>query len=361
MNPVHPLAKSWTDTLREDRAAVILADRLGYSDAFIGEHLTDKAENITSSAMFLASLASETTTIRLGTGTANLSHMHPVLTAAHIAMLDHLLEGRLNFAISPGVLPSDAEALGLLDADRRAMFAEAIDAILAIWAGEAPYDIEGTYWKISTARSLRPALGVGYLTKPYQAPHPPIFGAVIDPSSKGLVKLAERGWKAISSNLLPQRWLAGHWPSFAEGRALANLPADPEDWYVARSIFVADDEKTARAYGIESPQSPYRFYYQWITSKSLAGGRGGVWKRDPGDPDSSITIDSILDQAMIVGTPAHVTEQILALIEEVGIFGTLVYVNPNWTDERLGRRSMELMATKVMPAVNDALKAKAAE
>ena len=40
--PVHPLHRDWSETLREDREAIILADRLGFYDAFMGEHLTDR-------------------------------------------------------------------------------------------------------------------------------------------------------------------------------------------------------------------------------------------------------------------------------------------------------------------------------
>src|SRR6201991_343473 len=119
--PVHPMHRPWHETLQEDREAVILADRLGFHDAFIGEHLTDKCENITNSMMFLASLVSDTKKIKLATGTSNLSQSHPVLIASHAAMLDQLSEGRFIFGISPGALTSDAEALGILDQDRNQM------------------------------------------------------------------------------------------------------------------------------------------------------------------------------------------------------------------------------------------------
>ena len=49
---------------------MILADRLGFYDAFIGEHLTEKSENITNSFIFLASLVHATERIKLGTGTS---------------------------------------------------------------------------------------------------------------------------------------------------------------------------------------------------------------------------------------------------------------------------------------------------
>ena len=66
--PVHPLGRAYVETLAEDRAIFILADRLGFSEAFCGEHLTDEIENVPNSLMFLASLVDSTKTIKLGQG-----------------------------------------------------------------------------------------------------------------------------------------------------------------------------------------------------------------------------------------------------------------------------------------------------
>src|SRR4029078_7867832 len=140
--PLHSRHRNPTKTLQEDREAIILADRLGFYDAFVGEHLTDPEENVTSSFIFLATLLSETKSIKLGTGTANLSHAHPTLIAAHAAMFDHLAKGRFIFGVSPGALSSDAEALGMMQEDRNKIFAEAIDVILQIWERDTPYGID---------------------------------------------------------------------------------------------------------------------------------------------------------------------------------------------------------------------------
>ena len=120
-------------------------------------------------------------------------------------MLDNILEGRFVFGISPGGLPSDWEMFGNLDVDRREKFAECIDQILGIWAGEAPYTLEGKYWTISTERTQIPEIGQGLIVKPYQKPHPPIVVAVVEPSSASAANAAARGWDIISANfLLPQ-------------------------------------------------------------------------------------------------------------------------------------------------------------
>lgn len=48
MMPLHPPGKRYPLSLAEDREAILLADRLGYEEAFVGEHATDIAETITS-------------------------------------------------------------------------------------------------------------------------------------------------------------------------------------------------------------------------------------------------------------------------------------------------------------------------
>src|SRR4029077_11901673 len=116
-----------------DREAILLADRLRVEEAFIGEGVTDLAETITSRLIFLRTLARETTSIRLGSGTVNLANRHPAATAAEIAMVDTLLEGRFILGVGPGGLRSDAEMFGGLDADRNALFLESVEHMIALW------------------------------------------------------------------------------------------------------------------------------------------------------------------------------------------------------------------------------------
>lgn len=357
MMPMHALKRNFTQTLREDRETIILADKLGFHDAFVGEHLTDTSENITNSMMFLSSLIHCTQNIRLGSGTCNLSQMHPVLVAAQAAMFDHLSEGRFIFGISPGALPSDFEALDMLNEDRLKLFAEAIDVILAIWDREPPYDIEfpNNRFKVTTRSTYDPVTGVGILPRPYQSPRPEIVGTVVAPFSKGVIAMGERDFHPMSANFLLPKWAKTHWGNYVEGKRNIGKTADPSDWRVARTIFVADDDKTAAAYGRTDPGSPYRFYYEQLLNKLKKGGRHVVFKESMDQPDEELTIDFILDRLVIHGSVDSVVDQILALHEQIGDFGELVYAAMDWVDEGLAKRSMQLMAEKVMPRVNAAL------
>jgi alkanesulfonate monooxygenase SsuD/methylene tetrahydromethanopterin reductase-like flavin-dependent oxidoreductase (luciferase family) len=353
--PVHPPARSYVETLKEDREAFILADRLGYSEGYCGEHLTDAAENIPNSMMFIATLLGVTSQIKVGTAVVNLPHTHPVVVASNAAMLDNLFEGRVILGIGAGVLRSDAEALGLLDADRNDMFAEAIDHILALWAGTAPIDLKGKYWTISTVKTLWPEVGIGDVVKPYQKPHPPIAGTATDPDSKGLIALGRRGWWPISSHFLHLNCLKSQWANYAKGCVEGGHKPDRANWRVARSIFVAEDDKTAKAYGGDDPDSPYRFYMSQLTAKLKKARRMIAFKPHPEMPDEDVTFDYIFDKIVIRGSVNRVVDRILELHEQVGDFGTLLYCGKDWADPQLGRKSMELMAEKVMPAVNAAL------
>jgi alkanesulfonate monooxygenase SsuD/methylene tetrahydromethanopterin reductase-like flavin-dependent oxidoreductase (luciferase family) len=123
---------------------------------------------------------------------------------------------------------------------------------------------------------------------------------------------------------------------------------------VAKSIFVADDERTAEAYG-KGAQSPYRFYFGNLMRKLIGKGRSELFKEDRAMPESAVTLDYVVESLVICGTVERVVEQILAFRERVGDFGTLVYAGHDWVDERLARRSMALMAEEVMPRVNKAI------
>src|SRR3569832_1479976 len=304
--------------------------------------------------MFLSTLVDAVKTMKLGTGTINMPNAHPAAVASQIAMLDHLLDGRFIFGISPGGLLSDAEIFGNLDADRNAMFLEAINQVLAIWEGEPPYNLKGKYWNISVERQFIPDLGQGFVAKPLQRPHPPIVVTAVAPFSKGVTEAAARGWDPISANFLMPEWVKSHWPKYAEGCARAGRRADPANWRVAKSIFVADDDKTAKRYATD-PNSPYRYYYSQLYTK-LKKARLDLFKTRRDQPDSEVTLDSVCKELIIYGSPEKVADELLAFRERVGDFGTLLYAGKDWRDPKLAKRSMTLLAEKVMPKVNAAIK-----
>ena len=131
-------------------------------------------------------------------------------------------------------------------------------------------------------------------------------------------------------------------------------PVDSANWRVARSIFVADDLKTAKDY-VWSENSPYRFYFSQLVTKMKKHGRSNLFKEDPNMSDDDLTVDYVLERCVLWGTPDKVADDILALRENVGDFGTLMYAGKDWLDPELGKKSMRLLAEKTMPIVNAAI------
>jgi alkanesulfonate monooxygenase SsuD/methylene tetrahydromethanopterin reductase-like flavin-dependent oxidoreductase (luciferase family) len=272
-------------------------------------------------------------------------------------MFDHMSGGRFILGVSPGALPSDAEVLGILDEDRNQMFGEAVDIITRMWQDEAPYDIDipGNRFKVTTATTLDAPNGIGIVPRPLQSPRPEIVGTVVAPFSQGVIAMGSKDFHPLSANFLLPQWVATHWPNYVQGKESVGEQASVDDWRVARTVFVADDAATAERYGRDDEDSPYRFYYSKMLAKMQKLGRLALFKTHKDQPDEEITLDYVLDKLVLTGTADSVAEQVLALREDTGDFGELVYAGLDWVDPDLGRRSMELMAEQVMPKVNDAL------
>ena len=201
----------------------------------------------------------------------------------------------------------------------------------------------------------RREFGLGMVAKPYQKPYPEIVGTVVAPSSSSATFFGQKGIHPLSANFLMPKWLKSHWDAYEEGARSVGASVSPDDWRIARTIFVADDDKTAARYAIENPNSPYRFYYFNLLRKFRVAKRLAGFKQDREQPDAEITDDYVVDSLVMHGSVNNIVDQILALYEETGPFGELVYAGMDWVDPALTRRSMELMATQVMPRVNAAL------
>lgn len=348
--PIHPPHKDWRRSLAEDRRAFQLADRMGFTEGFVGSHYTDLAERITSPLIFIAMLAEHVRSMRLGPATINLPNHHPLEVAADIAMLDHMLDGRLNLGISPGGLLSDAEAFGTLDADRTAMFIEAVSILERLWTEKPPYDIRGAYWTISTARTLDAELGMGEVPRPLQTPSPPIFTTVMEPHSLGIYKAAERGWIPISANFTLAEWLPSHWQKAAKGAAAGDRALTIDDWRVARTIHVDDTGERARSY-VFAADSPYRHYYWNLLRKFTRFGKLAQFQPSGSPVNAVPDLDTLLDKLVICGDAVEVADELNGLRDDIGPFGTLLYTGVDWADPDTAERSMRLMAEKVLPRI----------
>ncbi len=348
--PFHHPSRDYATILEEDQEAIVLADRLGFSEVFVGEHFSSWSERITSPLIFLATLIPRTERIVFGTGVINLPQLHPATVAAHAAMFDQLARGRFIMGIGPGGLVSDLELFDVGQAELRPqMVLESIDAILALWAQDPPYRIDGRFWKISLGDHVYPEFKVGYVPRPFQRPHPPIALSILTPRSNSAKVAGERGWIPISGQFFHRRFLRGHWERYAEGCEAAGCRPDPSIWRVSRSVLVTETDAEAEDY-LADPENGLSFYYRFfLFSFTRLRKALDMVKPDLAMPDEAVTVDAIKRGMILAGSPRRVLDQLVALRDEVGHFGTLLMGGHDWDQPKLWRRSMELLATEVMP------------
>jgi alkanesulfonate monooxygenase SsuD/methylene tetrahydromethanopterin reductase-like flavin-dependent oxidoreductase (luciferase family) len=338
--PIHPSDKNYFQCLMEDRQSVILADKLGFTEAFIGEHLTDSCEKITSCANFISSLIFDTKKIKLATGTLNLPNSHPASIAGQVAMLDNMLKGRFIMGIGPGSLTSDMEVFDTLNKNRTEMFLESIQHIFDIWNTDGPLDLKGKYWNISTKNTFDENLNIGVLPKPYQNPHPEIVVTSLGSSQKALESALNRGWNVLSSNFLNNERL------LEQNKIITENQRNDVHWRVAKFIYVSQKKSELESYGL-SEKSPIFFCFKQIFNKLKKANRLDIFKKNIDDKNEKIDFYKILSEISIVGSVEEVTDKILELKQNLSMMKTLTYVNVDWKNDILSKKSMELLAEKV--------------
>ena len=127
--PFHPLGQDPTLALEYDLERVVELDRVGFDEAWFGEHHSGGYEIIGCPEIFIAVAAERTKHIKLGTGVVSLPYHHPWLVADRIVLLDHLTRGRVMFGTGPGALPSDAFVMGIDPVDQRRRMEESLEAV----------------------------------------------------------------------------------------------------------------------------------------------------------------------------------------------------------------------------------------
>ena len=360
LQPIHPFPRSQGDIYKEAEEKIILADQLGFSEAWVGEHYSASTEPITSPLIFLASLIHRTKTIRLGSGTINLPNHHPAMVAGDVALFDHLSGGRMMFGIGPGGLATDYELFGTQDfANRGEATLEAFEMILRLWTEEPPFDIRGKYWSIKMEKNVVRDSGIGFLTRPLQKPHPPIATSAVSPFSGSLKTAAKRGWYAITSNFSPEYIAASHWKVYSDAIRETGKEPDGAAWRLARTILVAQSDQEASDYVLDPKRATHAYFAYLINL--LKSTNGAIVIKPRADmTDDELDADAVVNTAVMAGSPKTVVEKILAYREKVGPFGTILISAMDWEGPNglMEKRSMKLLSEVVMPEVNCALAGK---
>jgi alkanesulfonate monooxygenase SsuD/methylene tetrahydromethanopterin reductase-like flavin-dependent oxidoreductase (luciferase family) len=325
-NRNNALAKTSYD---EDLHEIILADRLGISEAWISEHGTflayQRPDQLPSADLLICKAAALTKQIRMGPGIRPLPFFHPLQIATDCAVCDHLTGGRYIAGFGVGINAQSNKQRGTFIHDPRTMFREAVDLILKAWEAPTPFDWNGKVWQ-----------GEGWhiIPKPMTKLE---VGIACSRSDTTLELTAEKGFLPLMS------WT----PTVAQIREMIDIYMRSEHKQgaaparsrvrVGRVVYVCDsvaeakrdlrDAELVHAYGRMQHVIP------------------------PGGSNADLTFEKLIDRGFFIcGDPDTVYDGIKNVYDEVGGFGTLLLIyGKDWATRDQRSRSMERFMAEVAP------------
>jgi limonene 1,2-monooxygenase len=331
--PLHPVDEDANSVIHRDLELMEWLDKLGYDEAWIGEHHSGGWETIASPELFIAAAAERTKFIKFGTGVISLPYHQPLMVANRIIQLDHQTRGRVMFGFGPGLLVSDAQMLGIDPLTQRDRMAQSLSVILRLLAGERV--TEKTEWY-----ELRNAMA--HLL-PYTRPRPEIAVASAATPSGGklagkhnLIMLCVAATDPTGGyNVLDINWNFACETAKEHGHTM-----DRDKLRLMGPMHIAETRAQAR----ENVRFGLMKYLDY--ARTLTPGRFGSFEgRDP--------VDVMLDSGhIVIGTPDDAVDVLKKLKAKQGEFGAFLQQGHDWANWENTKRSYELYIRYVAPHFN---------
>ena len=337
--PHHPIGENPLLQLQSDLEFAQHLDHLGFDEFWCGEHHSTGWEVIASPELFLAAAAERTHRIKLGTGVISLPYHHPFMVAQRLVQLDYQSRGRVIFGSGPGALPSDAHTIGIDPMILRSRQDEAIGVIKRLFSGER-FSYESEWFTLKDAKLQ---------LRPLQEQMEFVVASTFTPSgmtlsgkyNTGVISIGGMASQGLKS-------LARQW-EFAEESALKhNNQISRNNWRVLMSWHIAETRDQARA---EAKDGLFRHNNEYSTA-ALNPIDGKIFKT----PDEAIDSTAFSeDSTAVIGTPDDLIHKIQEMIEITRGFGAVIGFAHDWANRENTKKSWDLVARYVMPAINSML------
>jgi limonene 1,2-monooxygenase len=334
MAPFHPAGSNPTLLIDGDLELIEHLDRLGFEEAWIGEHHSAGSEIIASPEIFIAAAAQRTRRIKLGTGVVSASYHNPLWVAERAVQLDHMTRGRFMLGLGPGALPSDAAMIGLDMPQTRELLEDAVDIITRLMRSDEPVSFENARWTLRDARLH---------LRPYTHPHPEIaIAAVASPAGPRLAGRYGHGLLSVGATTAAGfDVLALHWNVMEERAAHYGVTVDRDAWRLVGLVHLAETQEQAYK-DVEHGIVQWFDYFQHTAAFPQMAVAGAAVRE---------CIDFVNQSGLgAIGTPDDAIAQIERLREQsAGGFGAFLQLAHDWAAPAARLRSYELFARHVAP------------
>ena len=335
MAPFHPAGVNPTVLLDGDLQLIEHLDRLGYDEAWIGEHHSAGSEIIASPEIFIAAAAERTRRIKLGSGVISASYHNPLWIAQRAVQLDHMTRGRFMLGLGPGALPSDAAMIGLDMPQTRELLEDAVDIITRLMRSDEPVHFENARWTLRNARLH---------LRPYTHPHPEIaIAAVASPSGPRLAGRYGHGLLSVGATTAAGfDVLALHWNVMEERAAHYGVQVDRNAWRLVGLVHLAETREQAYQDVEHGILAWFDYFQNTAAFPQMAVGDGTTARQ---------CIDFVNQSGLgAIGTPDDAIAQLRRLdAQSAGGFGCFLHLAHDWAAPAARLRSYDLFARHVAP------------
>ena len=327
--PFHALNENPTNALDRDFELIEHLDRLGYDEAWIGEHHSGGFEIIASPEVFMAAAFERTKNIRIGTGVVSLPYHHPFMAVDRMIQLDHQSKGRAMFGVGPGALVGDAFRMGIDPSTQRDRMNEALDVILPLLRGEI-VSKKTDWFEVREAQIQLPCYTQPHIEMAVACARSPSGALAAGKHGLGMLSIGGTSDDALTHH-------ANNW-KICEETAIANKKhVDRKNWRVVTLAHIADTREQALEnvkFGIEQ----FARYFREIATFPIV-------------PDNIHNAAEYLmeNNMACIGTPDDAIKYIEKLQIGTGGFGAYMELAHNWADWQATKRHYELMSRYVAP------------
>ena len=332
------------------------ADKIGFSEYWVGEHATLNWEGIPSPELVIAAAALQTEQIRFGPLAHLLPYHHPATLAVQTAWLSQILEGRYMLGVATGAYPTDAALRGITDMSKNHnMMLEAIDIMQRVWKAE-PFQFEGKFWDAGypDAEGKKPLRDI----RPWDDDIHMAMTGLSAPSPS--ITFAGKHGFIPASVYAGNDFLKSHFQTYREEMSKAGHESDRSVHRVVRDVIVADTDADARKLAISGGIGNAWHEYIKPTYERFGVLKGLLHDEnvDPADVDA----EYLAEHVWIVGSVETVRQKLNHWMDELGgPFGTLLIYSHDYIDDpEPWEHSMDLLANEVAPHVGTKQKAGAA-
>ncbi|HEX6513737.1 MAG TPA: LLM class flavin-dependent oxidoreductase [Chloroflexota bacterium] len=302
-------------TYEEDLAEIVLADELGFRDAWISEHHAEplyinQVDTLTVPELLMCKAAALTKRIRFGPAVKLIHLYHPVDTAILAATTDHLTGGRYNFGFGSGFAnPIFSEERGKTLEDRYPRMFEALDFIQKCWTATEPFDWDGQHWQGKC---------VTVTPRPLQDPLPIATATMTEET---VTMAGERGWTLLGTGYELPTAIRRRADTYARAALPVGRKRPLDKISVACFVYVADSVEQAKedlqpGVSLEMSFQKRRGFFKFVL-------QGYELPR----PIDDLTFDDLHDMGIyMIGDPDTVAAKLERYYHEAGGFGTLLLV-----------------------------------